>query len=563
MELSTSQASVSDQVKSLLAAGTRVINLVGPIGVGKSTILSALAADHCLSQTVTFLDDPADVGPNDPPAVLASRKPAHGVVIDVPRWTAPEVAELAARLGVDHDIVTVLSGGLPLVVGSLCRALREVPPDVPGAVADRALREMRLEPRFAEALADLAVVGRADEELLTELAELPRDHDWFADLADSCLVTATTTGLAVIEPFRTLLDLRYRWREPVAHRTAITKAAVRTRRLLAAATDSEIRQALTEQSLFLTDDPLVRQSLFPPSNQDPRVRKASPDEYDEIAVFVREWARQGGLNPARTNRMLDDWLTHAADGFNLVCGPDGHPVGMSFTPRITDDTMAVIEPITQQHTGSLVDGAFVGMAVCDPRQPAAHAALLRHVLTVGVQHGGLVIATPSPQYQALSRRFGFDHPGAARRDPYDCGRDSEIFTQDFVTWDRVTGWLDGLAAAGVAPPVPADVRWCAAEIRKALDHVGDSVKLARSPLVVITGTPEVLHDFLTTAITELAGARNQTTSQAGHILHAYYLRRRRDHVGVANQLHLSRATYFRRLDHGLVELATRLLSRWT
>ncbi|ALG06709.1 hypothetical protein [Kibdelosporangium phytohabitans] len=563
MELSTSQASVSEQVKSLLAAGTPVINLVGPIGVGKSTVLAALADDPDLSRTVTFLDDPVDVGPHDTPVVAASRKPVRGVVVEVPRWTTPEVTRLATGLGVDDELVTLLSGGLPLVVRSLCRALREIPSTVPGAVADRALREMRLEPGFAGALAELAVVGRADEELLTELVEVPRDHDWFGELAGSCLVTATVAGLAVIEPFRTLLDLRHRWRKPVAHRTAITKATVRNRRLLAAATDDDVRQALTEHSLFLTDDPLVRRTLFPASNQDPLVRKASTDEYDEIAVFLREWARQGGLNPARTDRMLDDWLTHAADGFNLVCGPDNRPVGMSFTPKITDEAMAVIEPITQQHTDSVVDGAFIGMAVCDPRQPAAHAALLRHVLAVGVQYGGLVIATPSPQYQALSQRFGFNHPGAARHDPYDCGRDSEIFTQDFVTWDRVTGWLDQLAAVGVAPPVPTDVRWCAAEIRKALEHVNDSAKLARSPLVVVTGTADVLHTFLTNAITELASAQDQTTSQAGHILHAYYLRRRRDHVGVANQLHLSRATYFRRLDHGLVALATRLLSRWT
>nr|CEL18962.1 hypothetical protein [Kibdelosporangium sp. MJ126-NF4]CTQ95235.1 hypothetical protein [Kibdelosporangium sp. MJ126-NF4] len=554
---------MSDQVKSLLADGTSVINLVGPIGVGKSTILAALAEDDGLPQRVTFLDDPAEIGPYDSPVVAASREPVRGAVVDVPRWSTAEVMELAGEFGISDDLVVFLSGGLPLVARSVCRVLRDTPAHVPGAVADRALRDMKFQPRFATALAELAVVGCADEELLVDLVEVPPGHDLFGELADSSLVTATRTGLAVIEPFRTLLDLRHRWRKPVAHRTSLTKATVRNRRLLAAAPDSDTRRALTEHSLFLTDDPLIRQSLFPPSQQNPVVRKASADDYDRIAAFMREWARQGGLNAARCDQMLDDWLTHTDDGFHLVCGSDGEPVGMNFTPKITDRAAAVIEPITQQHTDDLVDGAFIGMAVCDPRQPAAHAALLRHVLAVGVEHGGLVIATPSPQYQALSHRLGFNHPGAARHDPYGCGRDSEIYTQDFVTWDRVTGWLDQLAAVGIAPPVPTDVRWCAAEIRKALETVDDPRRLARSPLVAVTGTPQALHTFLTTAITELASAGNQTTSQAGHILHAYYLRRRRDHIGVAAQLHLSRATYFRRLDHGLVTLAHRLLSRLT
>src|ERR1043165_3311755 len=217
MELSASQAAVSDRVTSLLADGTRVVNLVGPIGVGKSTILAALAEDDDLARRVTFLDDPAQITATDRGWGGGSRKPLRGTTVDVPRWDVAEVVRLAARSGVEHDLVARLSGGLPLVATSLCTALRQVPADVPGAVADRALREMRLEPRFAEALAELAVVGRADEGLLTDLVEMPRDHDWFGALADSCLVVATRTGLAVIEPFRTLFDLRNRWRRPVAH----------------------------------------------------------------------------------------------------------------------------------------------------------------------------------------------------------------------------------------------------------------------------------------------------------------------------------------------------------
>lgn len=462
------------------------------------------------------------------------------------------------------ELVERLSGGLPRVAESLHRALLSgIPADVPGAVADHALRSLlaHIEPRLVQALEAVAVVGSADEEMLAEL--VPSGQELFSELADLDLVTATGTGLAVLEPFRTLLDLRQRWRRPVAHRTAITKAASRNRRLLTATTDERLRRSLTEHSLFLTDDPMLRQALFPPTPRMPSVRQAGSDDHDIIGELVHEWARQGGLNTAKCDRLLDDWLTHTPDGFHIVSGPDG-PVGMTFTPEITEQAVAVIEPVTQQYTGDLVEGqpggAFIGMAVCKPGHPAAHAALLRHVLAEGIDHGRIVIATPSPHYQQLARRLGFEHPGSARHDPYDCGRESEIYHQGFITRDSVAVWLEQLAAAGISPPIPADLRWCMTEVRRALENLHNSVKLARSPLVAATGTLDALHAFLTTGIADLAGASDQPTAQAGHILHAYYLRRRRDHIGVATQLHLSRATYFRRLDHGLKAMAQRMLA---
>lgn len=493
---------------------------------------------------------------------MGSSEPA---TVDLERPATAEIRELAAELGLSEgiDLVERLSGGLPFVAESLCRALLGgLPADVPGAVADHALRSLLagLEPHIVEALGVLAVVGRADEELLTELVS----GDVFTVLAELSLVTVTEDGLAVIEPFQTLLDLRHRWRRPVAHRTAITKAASRNRRLLAATTDEHRRSSLTEHSLFLTDDPMIRQALFLPAVQAPAVRQARPEDQDTIGELIHEWARQGELNARKCDRLLDDWLAHTAAGFHLVYGPGDQPLGMTFTPEITERAVAVIEPITQQHTGSLIDGqaggAFIGMAVCRKGHPAAHAALLRHVLAEGIHRGRLVIATPSPHYQQLARRLGFEHPGAARHDPYDCGRESEIYHQGFITRESVAAWLDGLAAAGISPPIPADLRWCMTEVRRALENVHDSVKLAGSPLVAATGTQETLHRFLTTGIADLAAAADQPTAQAGNILHAYYLRRRRDHIGVATHLHLSRATYFRRLDHGLQAMAQRMLA---
>ncbi|MBB5958113.1 energy-coupling factor transporter ATP-binding protein EcfA2 [Saccharothrix tamanrassetensis] len=599
------QAAVRDRVAALLAEAEQptVIGLVGPLGAGKTTVLTALAGGEPVvepgrgdlpatirrlldtARPVLFVDgvdlpgcrevlrDELDRAGSTAHVVMAGRRPVSGAVsvVDIPPWTDAEIRELAVSLGVTAglDLVERLSGGLPLVARCLSLALlAPTPPDVPGAVADRALRGIlaRLDPERPDRdlVEALAVVGRGDEELLAELVETPHGPDWFAALTDLSLVTTTECGPTVVEPFRTLLDLKHRWRRPVAHRTAVTKAAARNRRLLTATTDERRRRALTEHSLYLTDDPVIQRMLFPPVPPAPAVRRARPSDHDDIGALVHHWARSGGHDPAKCDRLLEGWLRHTADGFRVVCGPDDRPLGMTYTPVITDRAVGVIEPVTQQHTRSLVDGrtggTFIGMAVCD--DPGAHAALLRHILADGIGQGRMVVATPSPEYQQLVRRLGFGYLGDARHDPYDCGRQSEIHHLGFPTPDSVASWLDRIAATGLTGSAQPDLRWCVAEVRRALEHLHDSGRLARSPLLTSAATPtaEELHAVLTAAITELAAAQDTPTAQAGQIMHAYYVRRRSDHLGVANRLHLSRATYFRRLDHGLNLLAQRLLA---
>ncbi|WP_433259898.1 hypothetical protein ACQPZF_22065 [Actinosynnema sp. CS-041913] len=597
------QAAVRDEVAALLAAAEHalVIDLVGPLGAGKTTVLTALADGEPViepgrgdfraalsrvldtARPVLFVDGvdlpgrwgilrgELDRAGSAAHVVVTSRRPVCGEasVVAVPRWTDAEIRELAVALGVTAgvDLVERLAGGLPLVARCLSRALlAPTPPDVPGAVADRALREVlhRLDAERPDLdlVEALAVVGRGDEELLAELVETPPGPDWFAALTDLSLITTTECGPAVIEPFRTLLDLRRRWRRPVAHRTAITKAAARNLKLLSSTTDERRRLALTEHSLYLTDDPVIQRMLFPPAPQTPVVRQARPADHDAIGALVHQWARRGGHNTAKCDRLLDGWLAHTADGFHVVCGPDDRPLGMTYTPLITDHAVGVIEPITQQHTRSLVDGrsggSFIGMAVCD--DPGAHAALLRHILAQGIGQGRMVVATPSPDYQQLVRRLGFGHLGDARHDPYDCGRRSEIHQLGFPTKDSVASWLDRIAATGLGGSGQPELRWWVVEVRRALENLHDSARLARSPLLAsaATSTVEALHTVLTEAVADLVAAEDTPTAQAGQILRAYYLRRRADHLGVANRLHLSRATYFRRLDHGLTVLARRL-----
>ncbi|MBB5857123.1 ATP-binding protein [Amycolatopsis umgeniensis] len=582
--LRPAQETVLRDIVGLLKSGrSAVVNLTGPLGVGKTTVLTAL------TRTPWMLENPGSAavvdGADHPgavatlvgtPTVVASRRPLPfaDVTVELPRWENAEIRTLAERHGIsraaDVDVVVRLSGGLPLVARCLCQALRKpVSAAVPGALADQALREilarLRSEPQdgtTGKLLDALAVVGYGDEELLAELVEAPRDQDWFAAVSDLSLVTATATGLAVIDPFQALLDLKHRWRRPVARRAALAKAVTRNRHLLATTADGPTRDALIGHSLFLSDDPEVRQALFPTGVHSPRVRPAEREDHDRIGELVHAWARRGELDTGRCERLLDTWLTHGADGFHLVCDPDDHPVGMTYIPRITEESIAAIEPIVQQHTADLTDspgGVFVGLAISEQDRPASHAALLRHILISGVSEGRAIIATPWPEYQRLARRFGFAHHGDARHDPYDCGRRSEIYHHRF-TPAELPAWLDRLSALGSATPGPGP-RWYTGQVKKALALLHDPARLADSPLTALPGVggAEGLRALLVTAIDELIASGEPATAQAGRVLHAYYLRRRTNHLGAATRLHLSRATYFRRLDHGITLLAERFL----
>ncbi|MEU8435254.1 hypothetical protein AB0F18_20490 [Streptomyces sp. NPDC029216] len=239
---------------------------------------------------------------------------------------------------------------------------------------------------------------------------------------------------------------------------------------------------------------------------------------------------------------------------------------MSYTPLLTDRSVAVIEPVTRQHTDWLAasaGGTFMGMAACEDGHPEAHAALLRQILTNGIGTRRMGVATPSPDYQQPVRRLAFGLIGTARQETSDGGQCAEVHELAFPTPDSLTAWLGRIAATGLTGPFPPNLRWCVAEVRKALEHLHDPVRLARSALLASTVIPTAkeLRRSLVDAIGDLMASDDPRTAQAGRILDAYYVRCRSDHVGVAHRVHLSRATYFRRLDHGLTRIAQQMLAR--
>jgi hypothetical protein len=234
---------------------------------------------------------------------------------------------------------------------------------------------------------------------------------------------------------------------------------------------------------------------------------------------------------------------------------------------VDQHTIPTLEPLLQLHTEQLTRppdddtptsaGVFAGFLICEQGGPAEYAALLHHVLATSIRHGRVLVATPWPEVEALVHRLGFTHHGHTRHDVYACGRQGQLFTRRFAP-DQLPHWLDTLTTLGIPAPPTDDLARLRTLVRQALQHLGDPTALAHSPLLALPtiGTIEHLRAALTHAIHTLADAHDPEQTEAGQVLAHYYLQRRTGHDTLAHQLHLSRATYFRRLDHGLTAIAS-------
>ncbi|MCX5205553.1 helix-turn-helix transcriptional regulator [Streptomyces sp. NBC_00237] len=503
----------------------RLVNLTGPLGVGKSMLAARLenaavvdldrsgalvalrraladparrllvidSADGLRRLNVlravlddAVLDDAVldDAGGECPTVVVVSRRP----VLSHPRWvnsgalavtmTPAGGGELPSRApGIEpadgRVLVARLAGGIPLLSDAACRALDSgVSAVSPGALADQ-LAEVILDRlgrelpgrRWRHALRLLATVGCGDEELL------PGGPDHFSSLAALSIVHRDTLGLRITEPYRTVLELAYRWRRPEAHESVRTRARDYRLTLLDRARDPKERADLTDQGLFLTGDPLLRRELFPADEHAVGFHTAVAADADDIGRLMRRWALDSGFDPRRCDRLTERWGADDISAFHIARDRDGRAIGLANLMPIGERTVDGLEPLLQQHSRTLTAGGlFLGVAHC--ADPAARAHLLRHVLRQAVQGERLVVSTASPNYQALVQGLGFRGHGGIRDDVYSCGRPPEVFTRDFAAAD-LPGWLNGITygdrpdPAGVKPVVP---RLAPKELRILLDY---------------------------------------------------------------------------------------------
>jgi hypothetical protein len=104
-----------------------------------------------------------------------------------------------------------------------------------------------------------------------------------------------------------------------------------------------------------------------------------------------------------------------------------------------------------------------------------------------------------------------------------------------------------------------------AAVKEALDVLDDAPALAACPLVGLacisadgTGAGPELRGLLVDVVRELAAAKAPRDAEAGQLLVDYYVKKVGSHEVIAERLHLSRPTFYRRLQRGLTLTAERL-----
>lgn len=560
---------------ALRAEDCRLVNVVGPLGVGKTRVLAGLGVGEAVlvdgvdgAAAVANLAEAVRTAPAGSRWIAASRRPLAGwehwphpppVTVPVQPWRPTSIEALVRDLGLRQPgelrLVATLSGGIPLVAAQVARALLSgVPVDARGAAAAPAAREVlrRLESEGAGAAADrltaLATLRSADEEMLQRLTGITAAE--FDLLGELSVVRRAEFGLVLREPYRTLLDLGARWRRPLARQSLLSGGVQHRMRQAAARRDHREQVEIVGQSLALVDDPVVRETLFPAAEPRVRIRPAEPGDEADIVRLTRLWARRGHLDAKACGRMLETWWACQPTGFYLAVGPDGEALGLSNVLPLRESATPALELLLQQHTAALradpdgTTGVLVGLSVSGDEDPAVHAAILRHTLGIGMLAERVLVSTPWLPYQRLCEQLGMSHQGDTRHDVYRCGRMNRIYLQDFAV-EALPSWLGRLGAGGPG----AGFDW-ERHVRQALGDLDRPGRLAASPLsaLPVTGSGAALAALLRAAVELLGGSGAPQDVEAAQALTWRYLR---GGVGEPVRLGRSRATYFRRLRHGV------------
>ena len=146
-----------------------------------------------------------------------------------------------------------------------------------------------------------------------------------------------------------------------------------------------------------------------------------------------------------------------------------------------------------------------------------------------------------------------------------------------INWMMGTLLRAGLPGSVEAPPVQLaavalEVRWTVDPqsmirpqlVRAALDDLGTPEALGRSPLGKLPGVSRGgsaaadLRSVLVDVIGELASSPGPRDAEAGKLLLDYYVKRVGSHEVIMERLHLSRPTFYRRLQRGFALVAERL-----
>lgn len=448
------------------------------------------------------------------------------------------------------------------------------------------LLDEAVDPTLRKLLEAGAVVRQFDEETLAALTDEPAG-DAFGALRRLSIVRPTARGLALHEDIRRLISDDLRWRQPDNHR-GLRLRAIEHLRDRAARAPAEERERLLEERLFLWGDEVVHSLLY--AGDEPGevwVEPAHPGDRAELLELHRRW--QTEVRPALGLTSADapwDAERHWQWFEELVSDPSvrvriaRHRTGESLGYDVVLPVCEATLPLARDHeviartveaylavpgiaplraTAEQADVVFLAhLGLGGPHPEATRAALIRDLLSVLARGGACLCSLDLEEYRRLADVLGFRVlPGSETR-----FRGDEYL--GYALDLRRLGpepWLQALLVQGPLPPVgPGELE---REVRAVLAGWHDDGRVGASSLSALIPPagahgPDEVRALVQAALGRALSTCAPDQELALRALELAYLRRATSHERAAEELHVSRATFYRLLHRGVELVAAAL-----
>lgn len=531
-------------------------------------------------------------------------------------FSREEAYLLLTRLGVTdealHEPILQSAAGLPLALSLLANSggrvsepaawetVRSAPEGgarPAQAISAQLLREVT-SPDLLPTLEALTMLSEADQDLLAEVLGEPIPPTRYHELSRLSFIYVTGSGVGVHGVAREHLLADMSRRSPDRFRSLRQRALVSLRRRLGSTSDRFERRRLSSVLLGLCRDALpnlegyadlsVRPLLPAPSAFVPEDRSSLHGQLGRCGLGVGGVTEELAGHPG-AHRFLDALMDQTPESIRVVRSPEGEPLAFTGLVLLHKES---VELLREFHAGQIylnncardeLASLMVPRAsadtyfLCMSGRMAQHLVYKPHevvtaayldMLTVLGEGSRLLVLVFDPIALSFLRLLGFrvlpeygtDGPPVRME-----LMELDLRRRDFGAWvDRFLQAMEGLSPTpspeqGARSTPPSDIS-ALAELRAVLPNLESPSRLDGTPLAQRL---ELSGPDLQKRILGLIGGPAcpaPLTEDDQVVLRATYVEKHGGPEAIAMRLHLSRATYYRRLASAIANLAEALVS---
>lgn len=541
--------------------------------------------------------------------IAASRQPPSAAWTADPAWTGRlhslplgplsrgEAQEYLIRRGLPPGAETErlirAAAGHPLALAVGAARLEQQTPGEPAnlshTISAALFREVAA-PDLHPLLEGLALLPSAGQESLARLVGEPVSTDQYYALAGLSFIAPAAGALAMHDVARAHLLADLRQRAPSQYRTLRRRAVAALQADLDAARDAPDRRRVAAALLSLCRDalPAIPQGIDPTAAPDLEASACRPADRPTLHMLLDHW----GVFPAGISdltdehRLLDELCDQLPESIRVVRAPEGTPLGLSANVLLYDEAAAILDRYRlgrlllcgglpgarcRRESADTYYAFLGGIQPHDPIYPPdqINGVLIHDFLARLGEGTRLLCMAPCPDVAAHLSRLGFRPVPGCSAHLEGTAWPFHVYALDMRQGD-LSQWvvsflnaMEGVAspvggrAAGrlrLAPVVPVVI----AELRAALGSLDSRPHLQASGLAARLGfSGSELQQKLRSLLTEIPPPPLSRDDQ--EVLRTAFTLGCDTSEAAAAKLHLSRATYYRKLSAALANLSEALL----